>query len=707
MYKKLFLLILLMIIIGGCSIGRITRTNFYILEYFKHLEKEDLHLEKPFDYSVFVVDTSIPRTYNRKQIVIRHFGPKITYADNDLWGVNLTDIIPALITQRLNRYGVFKHTQREFLDKRPDYEITTSIYNLELSKFENFNQARLNMDFYLSKAGEEGYLIHHRVNIEDALLDDTIETFVLKVNEIILNETDKFIRKIESFFNEGIVSESEEIELSEETGIRRYSDQTIRTTGMGSLLLPAITKSDNEPYYIVLNSKGEEVISSKMGIGVPLPVGNYIVLYGSGTENQMMIKKDVQVIPRYKTIIEPDWGCLTVDIVDETRDFVKVRYEIFDGETGSSFGTDFPVEEEFGEQQKIWVLKPGLYKVTINDEPFNAYKDFTTVYIEKGKSQELRIVVGTDDDGNPTNLVGAGILEESEVSNSNEKIRFSSAVHGNINFTSNNETNKDDPETTITLNSQLDNRLIYDLFPFYYIMKNLVEVGTTKSSDTDFRISTDDLTLDNTLIFYFLRNLGLYARLDTDTHILVREDYEPGNYIKIDSENDTTEVALNADKVRIKPAFFPLILKEGIGINIRLLNKPKANLSLRTGFGMRQEFNNNAYILSESIWTDQDQNEYKIYQEESSDYKIGTEVSLVGNFTLPLNLSYNTNADFLFPIDKDDTISMEWENGINLRFFKHLSLDYKLKLFNKQQDDGSDFIVNEHSLFLRITYLLR
>ncbi len=99
--------------------------------------------------------------------------------------------------------------------------------------------------------------------------------------------------------------------------------------------------------------------------------------------------------------------------------------------------------------------------------------------------------------------------------------------------------------------------------------------------------------------------------------------------------------------------------------------------------------------------------EHRQYKEQESTDKTGMEVSVVGNFQLPFGLTYSTDADFLFPFNKDETTVMEWENSINLRLFKYISIDYKLKLENKKPEFGDEYIVEKHTLFLRITYFLR
>ncbi len=707
-YIRIFCL-LLSVVFFSCSAGELVSPNYYVLEYYSHSEQEILRQETPIDISVFVLDTKIPKTYGKNQIVVRHFGPRITYSDYDLWGVKLSKIIPDLITKRINNYNLFKSAQREYLVARPEYEISTNINNIELYKSETIHQARLNMDFKLRKSGEQTSIVEYSVNTEKVLLAEDVDTFVQTINDMILEQTDNFVKKIILHFALGKDADIPAIKLAEgvDTSMLEIIDEDIAGEGKGLLLLPAITRTENEPHFKIIDKYGYEQFG-KMGAAIPLLEGIYSIKYGSGKANQLMKQDNINVVPRYKTIIEPDWGCLIVDIMDEKRNFSKVRYEVFDLENGESFGSEFPAEEEVGEQEKVWVLKPGIYKITVNSEPFNTYRDFTTVFVEKGKVQMLTIVMKTDEEDNPTNMAGAGVLEESFLEASLANLKFSSAIHGNVNINSNNEVDKDNPETTITLNNQLENHLIYDKDPLHYTMKNLMEVGISKTTDTDFRLAADEFDLKNTLIYYFIKDVGFYSRFDVHSHFFPEKSYssEKFYYTKIDEDNIAAD-SVFADEIEIKSSLFPLVLKEGIGINYRILNFSRANLSLRAGFGIRQDVNNDVYQLaSENTWTDSLGIEHKTYNEIESESTTGTEVSVVGNFQLPFNLTYSTNADFLFPFSKDDDYTMEWENVINLKLFKYISLDYKLKLENKIQE-GDEYIVKKHSLFLRVTYFLK
>ncbi len=703
MKRHYFLLIILFW--AACSNKEFVSKNYYILEYFPHTEKKSLHRETPLNFTVQVSDLSIPTTYDRKEIVIRHFGPRITYSENDIWAVDLTEIIPNLIVKRISRYGIFKQVAREYLSIRPDYEIITKINNIEIYESENLKAARLNMDFYLQERDAKAYTVEHSINRESVLPDNQMETFVQVINEIILDETDKFLTKILYHFDSSLKPESAITGTPYDSLFVEAPEES--PEGLGVLFFPAISGTANEPAYKIIDSNGNETIGTP-GMAMPLNAGAYSIKYGSGNLSQLMEQENIKIVPRFKTILKPDWSCLLVNIIDEKREVVKVRYEIFNSETGQSYGTDIPAEREYGEQQKIWVLKPGLYKITINNEPFNTYRNFSTVFLKEGVFQRLTIVVGTNQDGTPTDLIGAGILEEDEMAGASGYWRLLNAFYGNAYYNSDNEKIRTERETTITLNTQFENKITYDNFPVNYTLRNLIELGTTKTSDTDFRVSNDNFYFRNTFILYFLKNIGLYGRFDSESHLLSEFVYfsSPINYFKKGSAGDTLEVDMQSKRVQIKPGFMPMTLKEGIGINLRALNTSRANLNIRAGFGLRQDYYDNVFSLSDISETIAGI-PYRVFTEQGSLYKRGTEVSIVGNFQLPLNLTYFTNADFLFPFSSNEATSIEWENVFNLKLFKYISIDYRLRLRNKQAEDGKDYIVDRHALFLRITYFLR
>ena len=702
--NKLILLMIMAIFFMNCAGRKAITTNYYILQYFQHSENKDIYQQKSFDFSAIVYDAKISNTYDRKKIVIRHFGPKITYSNRDLWGTNLSDGIADLVAKRISSYNIFNQVQRTFWDVRPDYEINSIINNIEYIRSDNINEVHINMDIILTHSGEEVFLVKHSVSREERLFTESMESFVQKANDIILEETDKFSVSIQNYFNGVKPPEKGELESKKIVEI----DSLVEISGkMGKLIFPAISKTDNEPQYKIIN-ENDEAIFAQPGAEIALESGQYELMYGSGSPLQKMNKRDITIHPMYSTEIEPDWACMIVDVLDERRNYRQVRYEIFDMEDGESFGTHYPVKKELGEQQKVWMLKPGLYKITINNEPFNTYLDFTTIYLQKGKLEKLSLIVGVDDDDNPTNLIGAGVMEDQSSDMVTEHWRLSNAIHGNFNMNSNNDVDKDEYATTTVVTSQLENRVVYNNMPHYYYMRNLVELGFTKSSDVDLRLSVDDFDLKNTYVLFMLKNFGIYGRFDLNTHLFPSFKYYTTkmNYIKQDKNEKEIERNHNETEIKLTNGGFPLVMKEGIGFNYRIFNTPRAKLNFRTGLGIRQDFSSDVFTLANNNYIENEIS-YYLFREMEDVVNTGTEISLVGNFNLPFNLSYMTNADILFPFDGNEDITVDWENVFNLRIMKYISIYYKLNLQNKNLENSDDYILSRHSLFVRLTYFFR
>ncbi len=181
---------------------------------------------------------------------------------------------------------------------------------------------------------------------------------------------------------------------------------------------------------------------------------------------------------------------------------------------------------------------------------------------------------------------------------------------------------------------------------------------------------------------------------------------EPINYQKAALDCTVVESAQNVKTVLIKSGFKPMILKEGGGLNLRAINTGRSNLNVRVGLGLRQDYYDGVYVISDQT-ASVDGLTYKIWNAQPSLKKKGTEVSIVGNFQLPFNLTYYTNADFLIPFDSEESTTIDWENVFNIKVFKYISIDDRIRFRNKVDEDGKDYLEYRHALFLRLTYFLR
>ncbi|MFA5499392.1 MAG: DUF481 domain-containing protein [Candidatus Cloacimonadia bacterium] len=465
--------------------------------------------------------------------------------------------------------------------------------------------------------------------------------------------------------------------------------------GLGRLFLPAMTSSDYEPFYTVESLADESLYSARMGESIYLRPGEYIAHFGSGTENQMMSKR-VTVEREVVNIVEPTWAGLRVKLIDENRNSLDAQYELFRMLDAESFGFGLGALEEYGEQVQTWILRPERYKIVLNNKAFNTINDFATVDLVPGELRILTLVINSEN-----SLIGAGVLETADSNKERKNLRFSSAIHGNFNLSSSNSTDKDNPTMNFLITAQLDNKLNYDIFPYYYTMHNLTDLGFSKDRDSDLRISTDSFKLRNTFVYYLSKLFGVYSRLDSETHLFPESSLfsEPTDIVIQNSSGNVIKKESGVDHIRTNPSFFPFVFREGVGVNVRPLNRPRATLNFRAGFGMRQDLYKNVYRFVEV-----DADNIHHYQEIDSNFKEGIEISVLANFHTPYNISYNTTADILVPFDKSESNTYNWENIFTVRFIRQLALDYKVNLsYNKDIKSWTDI---NHNVFVRLSYFI-
>ena len=675
--KTIIKLLLILIVFTSCTKVTIQPRKYYILEYKSINEKPELHNASPLDFDVRILDADVSATYNRRQIVIRASENQIRYDFENLWAERLPNAISNLIYHRLRNYNAFTSVTRDF-DKPNEYELLININALEYHKLSGNYCARINLIFYLRSTKDNSIVFQYVADRIRKIYNDDIEMFVQAINDLLMEETDNFLINLSGRNNE----------INNET---LFLVDEVTPFYNGRLFVPSLTEPELEPLYVIQDEENNHVGSHQMGTDVLIPPGKYFLYLGNGTISQKVVQ-EVEIFSGYKTVLEPEIGWLTINIIDDNRNQKDNRYELFNLTNAEGYGFGYGVKEGVGQQLDTWVLRPGQYKIVLNGLPFNTYSDFATVEVKKGELEHFTIVV----DNETNKLIGAGRMYYEELISGKKNLKVSIVNHLNANVTSKNDMEKNKNNTAFTVTEQLDTRMIYDKDPFHYTMNNLIEIGISKEHELDTRISSDKFDFRNTLVYFFIRDLGLYARVDFSSHFF--DEYvhtrDPKDYLRIDKHgNETIE---NTNRFKTKDPIYPIVLKEGLGLNYRVLNFSRASMNLRAGLGYRQDFNHNVFNFEGST------RNYEVYRELDSVYQKGTEFSANGNFQIFRNLNYTTIADLLIPFDTNRSESYEWENIFNLRMLKYISWDYRVNI--SYNTNIRDYIMIDHALYLRFTY---
>jgi hypothetical protein len=464
--------------------------------------------------------------------------------------------------------------------------------------------------------------------------------------------------------------------------------------GLGRIFVPAMSKPELEPEFSILQNGRIIKGSCPVGKSIFLEPGEYTLVLGSGIIGSQKIKKEVALAEGGTKIIYPDWAGLIIKIIDQGRDFLRESYEIFDIENYKSIGMKYSADEdEPGEHQDTWILKPGLYKIVRYGEPFNTYTNFATVRLLPGELTIMTIVV----DNTTRNYIGAGILPEIAEIKKAQAWNVYTSLKGSFLLSSDNTASKEKNETNITLSSKLENEVRHDRFPHYFSSKQSLNLGFNKEQSKDFRIYANNIQIPTTYIFYFVKSFGIYTRFRTDTRLFPSKYYFDSTQDTIytsDENGNIIDTLKNVDEVQTAPMFFPIRLEEGIGINITLLKSNRSNLNIKSGLGLSQTINNDVF--------ERESEDSPKFNRLESVYLKGIEASVSGDFRITNNLSYFGEIYTLYPFEKDRSQVFRFENTFIFRISRFISLDYTLSL---NRDETKDWTVQRHNLAIDFTII--
>ncbi len=488
--------------------------------------------------------------------------------------------------------------------------------------------------------------------------------------------------------------------IAEEPNVQLREEGHDDQMGYGRFFVPTFTFSEWEPKIKVYNRKTNEIIDGlRTGASNYLRPGSYRVLFGSATETYDMVQSFFEIKEQDTEIIEPNWSCLLVNVIDEYRQEVRYGYEIYHYDVDLSVGQKYSRgESDYDDSKSTWILKPGKYKLVKLGEPFNTFRNFTTFELLPGELKQYTLVVGSDDN----NFIGAGELIQGMYT---KKTFLEWTEHlfvkGNITFDSYNTNDNEENVTNISFKGKIENQFKYDHKPYYANLKQEIETEFRKDGDNEFRISYDKLKLQNIGIYFFTDIFGVYTQVTSENKIFPGTSYHNSNTnaIKIDSEGNQTTFD-DILEVSLSPMIFPINVSEEIGLNFSLLETAYSNFYIRTGIGTYQTINDNVYIKS----IDESNDTLSVFREQDNEFYYGYVFSSGANFQLSNNLTYTAEANYLYAIkENEEDYQFTWDNYVNYRLLKYISIDYNLALnFNK----GAKHVTYNNRLALEFSYYL-
>ncbi|RKY70699.1 MAG: hypothetical protein DRP97_03305 [Candidatus Latescibacterota bacterium] len=459
-------------------------------------------------------------------------------------------------------------------------------------------------------------------------------------------------------------------------------DPTIVPMGKGAIFVPSMTNPIAEPM-VSIYQNGRLITSAKTGNSVLVEPGKYEVRVGSGTIAQTMTRT-VEVDEGHVTLLDPDWCGLVIDVIDEKRTSVKESYELFYQSKLENYGIGYGVDEELGEELRTWLLKPGLYKIVKTGQSFYTTVNFATVRLFPGELVKYTLVV----DSETGNFIGFGVLDETSRQTRLRNWKIRSEINGSflLNF-QNTATEKD--QYTLQFLTEWYNYARYTTIYHNFFTRFIIEGGMSRRRGESFRKYGDKVELKSSYSYRFFQRVGPYVRFAFDTKLFSSKHYFDKEQDYVNAQGDTVRAASGA---KLSPSFFPLHLKEGIGASLSICKSLRLNASLRAGYGARQTFVRDSYLLIGDKLTP---------MKES--HLTGMEVLLTSDARVTSRIAINSEFDMLMPKSDPNAWVYDWENRIRMFLTKWMSLDYTLDLF---REEGVDELQSEHRILVRFSFVL-
>jgi hypothetical protein len=493
------------------------------------------------------------------------------------------------------------------------------------------------------------------------------------------------------------------------------ADKTEIPLGMGAVFVPALTDPFSEPPVMIVGDA--TTVSAATGERVLLPPGQYVVIVTSGSPDQG-VGVSIDVREGETTIVPVTWGALRVEVTDERRVPHRGSYELFDADTGETYGAGFGADTLQGETLSTWLLPPGVYRIARPGTNYRSLRDWSTVYVPASGLVRYRLVT----DPATGEFRGAGmVLPDQFGTLQDDRAWFTSAdlgLDGTLSQASNvvgvfNH-------TTIALDGFGDAQISWTKDKDHATALFTAEEGVSRvhpqgSSTPLILKSRDRVRADMLYTRDLKRGFGPYLRGAGESQVFPTDVLvtERTAILEQFSNGDVLPLTVPANQTfHVSDWLQPTVLREGVGLNTRFVDSRVLQFNVRVGLGIRQNLYGGAFLLDDDPSTDEIE-----YSQVESFLQQGTESTFITTLRLPGAMVYNTNLELFADFrafnpncvrDSGDggvcQPSLEWRNTLTIRLSRNLSLNYYMNYSHLPQVvDAPQF---EQSLLLRASWTL-
>ena len=482
-------------------------------------------------------------------------------------------------------------------------------------------------------------------------------------------------------------------------------DATEIPADQGAVFVPALADPLSEPTWRLVKN-GKTIASGPTGTRLVAPAGDYTVVVGVGADPNQGWSTEVTVDVGETHVVEPLWGGLRVEVVDESNIPFRGTYELIRLADRTAVGTGYGADTLQSETIQTWLLKPGVYRIVRTGETYRARTNFSTVEVPASGLVHFRLVL----DPSTGNFRGAGVIDATELvvaESTGDQGKWTSRVllGGAVSLSSSESVVGRANQDTLTGTIFFDAYGTYRDGPhlasgIFEIEEGLVRIDPADGKSLPTQRAQDRLRADVVYTFFKNERVGPYARFGLLTNlfaseVLATEDTSVA-FNFLDGSRDVRNFAAN-DQYRTADALGSLRVREGGGLNIRLFRSLRATVNWRIGLGLRQSFFSGSFVQADDPSTP----ELDLYELDDLNEE-GVETTFTASVHLGERLLWLTDLEIFGDFGELGDPTIDWRNTFSYRLTRFASLDYTLDVLDFPQI--SDETQVTQNLLLRFSW---
>jgi hypothetical protein len=230
--------------------------------------------------------------------------------------------------------------------------------------------------------------------------------------------------------------------------------------------------------------------------------------------------------------------------------------------------------------------------------------------------------------------------------------------------------------------------------------EGIVHVDPAEGDPLPLQHSRDRLRVDLVYTYFLNEWVGPYLAAGAIASIFPAEVIATEDFTvrRLNTDGTSEDEQVDASEAfNTSGAFGSVQLRQGIGINLRVLRTTSADINFRVGAGFRQNLFHDAYVEEDD--PDTAVHEYRELENFNQE---GIESVLTGRMRFLRFLTYTTEAELFGGFDAFLEPTVSWLNTLSFRFTSYAALDYTIDL--RSQPQVTEDLQLRQNVLLRLSW---